>query len=1262
MICFYCPKIKNLLLLLLFSLFSLTINAQKNAKIWEALFDNNRKEALRLVNNLNIDEDIENLILKKVVQMENGLMKSDPNFLSRVVKYENYENYLFSNWFLTYFFNDYINEGFSLMTYKMPLLLNASDIKNSTVKNGLYYLQAVTNRHQRNWKEYTNLMNKVNAIRDWEFCGVFENLNSSGIDMPYLPEEKVLKNYVFDAQSKGDAQWYKSTNKAEVYNFFSNHLEFGSGVHYAQTFINSKVNQRVRLRIGKSGLMRTWLNDVLILESDESHMTELDAYTLEVNLHKGVNRVLIKLATGGSVPYFILRLENLEGKLLNNYQVSFDNKKYIKRGVEDVNAKLIPHSIETFFINKLQDSNSDHNLTKFCLFLTYYRNGRVNEAISVLDDWVKQNPKSSFLKSCLIYCYKAKGDQSSLKKLQNNLKREDNDYYLSSILEFENFKELMKLDIETYNSKFEKIRKATDYSYIKTVSDLMILLRQQKRVEVRKKLDELLKDKMLPSKTKPTFFELYATFFNDDNETINKLEKYNQTEFNSEAVKYLAYYYKKQNRIEDVVNLYLDVLKKFNDDNNFHLNLIQLLHDTGQFKRSLPYIENALKNYPNSYLFTKLKGDAYVQVNRKTEAIALYEKALNRSPSDKKLRNKINDLKKNKNLLADFDLKAPYEYINKNRNVIKKNNYGLNTLLNQTNILNFKRGGGEYRTTFIYEITSQNGIGIFKEYDLGLSGDYLISKSEIIKSNGETVPADRNGSKLVFEDLVIGDVIYISYQAFYSKSGRFYKDYIFNHSFNDYHPSVNNIYRFLTLDKKVNNIVKNGKVNYTKSKKGDYYVHEWSLKNSSGILVTEDYMPNFNDIVTRLHVSSINSWNDIAVWYSDVVRKQLKVDKTVKESFKEIFPKGYKQLSEKERAKLIYYYITDNFNYSYVSFRQGGYVPQKPSKTIKTKLGDCKDFSSLFLALSKLADLDTRLVLILTADYAKNEMILPSTDFNHCIVKVKLDGKDQFLELTDKNLPFRSIPMSLRGATALEIPYDTSTELTSKLFKLVDVARQKSKFVSNTELNLNSKNSEIKLTTIVSGHLASYYIDLFKNKKGKILTDEVQEEISNRCSEAIKLLNLEEVDLEKDKGQIKYVTNLSADIKTNKIGDLFTFNIPYFLNPYNESIVQLSERNYPIDYRKYENTDVYNESITINLKNNEEFVDLPKDLESRFKNHEFSINYKLVGPNKLQVGIKANVSSKLIEVKEYIEFKAHVTKVLDSRSHLVSYKVISNVD
>ncbi|WP_417237924.1 transglutaminase domain-containing protein [Bizionia sp.] len=1249
--------LKYLILSLFILISSIVVNAQKNNEIWEALLSNNRTHALELTNSLKNTDDIENQILTSLVKMENGNMQGNTSFVQNISKFPEFEYYLFSNWTAPFFFSDYLDSGFNSISLKIPHVIDDNNISNNTIKNALYYIQAVTKRQEREWDDYFKFMDKVNAITEWEFCGVFENLNSSGIQEIYLPESNPMENTVFDAQSNGKASWYKPRNDKEVYSFFTNHAEFGSGVHYAQTFVDSPNEQRIKLRLGKSGFVRVFLNDVIIIDSENDYVTELDAYSYEVNLQAGINRILVKSATGGEVPFFILRLEDLDGKPLQEQKVSFKARDYKISSFESINPKRLTHDVEAYFKAKLDDRNSDSNLSKFCLVRTYYRNGKLKDAINILNTWSKEYPNSSFINSCLLECYRKIGDNSTANKIESNIKRTDPDYYLSLFLEFENSEDLFKLDLQEFKDKLKRIEKGVDYPFMKPTIDFLISIRGNDRNDMRLKLDKLLTDTSLPANIKTTFAQFYDSLFNDDYAVIESLSEINNNEYNWEALTYLAHYYNKLNMAEKAVDIYVSELEHTDYDNNILYKLVIQLHSNGEFNKSLPFIDKALKNFPNSYLFTKFKADALIQIDRKAEAIKLYKLALERRPSDYELRGKINDLENKTNPLNSFKFENPYQYIDAKRNLKLKNNYGVNILLKQTNLYGYENGGGEYDSNFIYEITSQNGIEIFKEHSLGISGSYLIKKAEIVKPNGELIPAERNGDNLVFDTLEIGDVIYISYYVTFSRNGRFYSDYILENTFQGYHPTIQNEYRFITTDKEVNYLVSNGSLNYNISKKDDFFVHEWTSNNLDGILLTEDYMPSISDVTTKLHISSIATWNEIAVWYSDLVRAELKYDQEVESVFNEIFPEGFSDLSETERAKRIYYYITNNLNYSHVSFKQNGFIPQKPSKTISAKLGDCKDFSSLFLVLAKQAELQANLVLILTAEYGRNSLLLPTTDFNHCIVKVKLEEQDQYLELTSKYLPFKALPTSLRGATALEIPFDSSSKniIKSELFHLDNINRKLAAFNSSSILEVDNKKSQIELISHASGNLATFYIDVFETQKDEKLLETIESEIYERASAPINLLNIDSFNHDKEKGEIDFKTQLKVDLKVNKVGDVFAFQIPYFTNPYTQSIIKKDVRSFPIAYNYYENSDSYSEKIHIKLKREFNVLNVPKNVNFRFKKHEFSIKYLKINQNELMVDIHAKVDDENISVEDYPEFKEFVEKVLNTRETFIQF-------
>jgi hypothetical protein len=637
--------------LLLFSFILLNspkIFAQKHKEVWQALHNNEREKATEYANKLNTNKNIESLLLQRLVNIENGKLKTDFNFIEDFIKSEDYEYYLFAGWDSPFFFGDYLDNGFSETSAKIPEYFNPEDINNTTIKNGLNYVLAVSNRFKRNWDGFEKNINKINSIREWEYCGVFENLNSSGFETPYMPEDEVSTSVKFDAQSNGFVSWYKPKKPNEAYNFFSNQTEFGGGVHYAQTFIISEEDQRVLLHLGKGGLNKLWLNDAMVSEEDEAYITELDAYTYAVNLKKGVNRILVKSAVNSGAPYFIVRFEDLKRNPLTNINVSFEDRNYFKGNEASVNPEFIEHSVESFFKNKLDNDSSDKFLHTYFLYKTYVRNGKIDKATELLKTWHEDYPESSFVQINLMDCYQKKGDDNAVKKMKNKLMQNDPDHYVSKLMVFAEMDKLLKEDLKTYEEKITEIGKATNNDYLNKTSDLFILFRKQDRGLIKESLDELIYIEDFPSKLRPTFINFYSKIFNDDQKTIETFEYFHEKEFNYKVVNNLSFYYKKQNKIDKALNLYKDLHELFPDDNNTLTEIITILHDTDKFKESLPYIDKALENYPDSYLFTKLKGDALVQIGKKAEGIEYYKSALERYSSNYDLRSKINDLENKK--------------------------------------------------------------------------------------------------------------------------------------------------------------------------------------------------------------------------------------------------------------------------------------------------------------------------------------------------------------------------------------------------------------------------------------------------------------------------------------------------------------------------------------------------------------------------------------------------------------------------------------
>jgi hypothetical protein len=100
-------------------------------------------------------------------------------------------------------------------------------------------------------------------------------------------------------------------------------------------------------------------------------------------------------------------------------------------------------------------------------------------------------------------------------------------------------------------------------------------------------------------------------------------------------------------------------------------------------------------------------------------------------------------------------------------------------------------------------------------------------------------------------------------------------------------------------------------------------------------------------------------------------------------------------------------------------------------------------------------------------------MVLPSMEFNHCITLVKLNGKDYYLELTDNNLPFASLPYNLNSALILPVPPYGQKSTATAITTLNAVNRMHDKSIKHINVMVNGKDLKMKVAAKRYGGITS---------------------------------------------------------------------------------------------------------------------------------------------------------------------------------------------
>ncbi len=127
--------------------------------------------------------------------------------------------------------------------------------------------------------------------------------------------------------------------------------------------------------------------------------------------------------------------------------------------------------------------------------------------------------------------------------------------------------------------------------------------------------------------------------------------------------------------------------------------------------------------------------------------------------------------------------------------------------------------------------------------------------------------------------------------------------------------------------------------------------------------------------------------------------------------------------SDAERLDRIHQFVAQKIRYLGLEHGQGGVVPRPAAVTLERRFGDCKDKTTLFVALARRAGLDAFPVLTSFKRFDPDKLILPALSyFDHMVACTTVaDGGERCVDLTDPYSSYRSLSAPLQGAVRLDL-------------------------------------------------------------------------------------------------------------------------------------------------------------------------------------------------------------------------------------------------
>lgn len=1249
---------KTLLLICAFLTFHLVHFANDYDKAWEALRKNDRKQAIAYLEKAlkdpvtATDAYITSIFLK---EFGGGKIVND-RFSEMVMdKVKDVNPYLFAMWF-----NDAVLGQYGRKTIKDQLDLldqisKRNDI-NGSLKSASKYVLGMHFLNSNQFEKARPEWQKMGALGDWQLVGPFENLSGSGFHKSYGPLEHAEATADFKSSGNAIIHWFRPARLNEDgWIFLQSHIADNTAITYAQTFVYAPEDMKAVINAGVNGSLKVWVNDLLVIAEAKERVTELDCYKSYAQLKKGYNRILVQTGyTNNSIPNFIIRCTDINGKPLEGLSSKSDPQPYPKQaGIPGTNP--IKHFAEAYFEEKIKAE--PENLVNYILLSqTFLRNQKTFEARKVIQAALKKYPDNSLLRFEMIQCLIKEGNRTLLSQEIERLKETDPDCYLVYKLNVDRL-----IDEEKYDEAQELYEKMTAL-YAEDQDDLKDRIRI---LGAKEKMEEAVKVMQDAYKKYPdnlTFvnmiFNLQKNAYKNREEAVKIYQKYLKSNFNYQVFKGLGQEYIDQGKKEKGLQIMKEIQEMFPFDADFMAGMATYYFQQQDYKKALEYCELSLSLAPYVATYWNNKAVVQEQIGDMEAAVTNYRKALYFDSRLYETRKKIRAIEKKPELYKTFPETDFYELIKKSYGETKsKQDYDYSYLLDEKLAIVYNEGAVEEYLTMVLKINTEKGIDTWKESYIPYneySQTLLIEKAEIVKKNGNKLQAEKNGNEIVFTSLEAGDAIIIKYRIQNYTRGRLGKDFWDRYTFNSFNPS-GTIRYCLLVDKNVKPEFKilNSDLKPATKDENDFTLYTWQVVNPEPTK-DEPYMPSLTDIGSSLHMSTIKSWNDVAQWYSDISYAKTEDEYELKDVFDELFSKNEK-LTDIARARRIYEYIQKNIRYSSVSFRQSAYVPQKASVTINTRLGDCKDLSSLFVSLASMAGLHANLVLVDTKDNGTKEMILPSVEFNHCIVLLKAGGKEYYLELTDNNLPFGSLPNNLPGASSLIIPRQGEDVFTSSLQPLpaVNKTRDIVRRVVTTEVNGTDLKIqvEVKKTGALTSSARSEYLNLSDEK----MREQMEEAVSSGYKNPVKVENVNFTGLDELADSIIYKYTCTVKNEVAEVGDMSMFKIPFGDAVATIDNFSKDSREFPLEYWRYEDADEYETIINIRIPAGKKLIELPKTETYQFNRSTYSIQYKMTG-SSVTVSRKAKLTRENISPADYPAFKDFMSKIIKAEAKYIAFK------
>ena len=206
-------------------------------------------------------------------------------------------------------------------------------------------------------------------------------------------------------------------------------------------------------------------------------------------------------------------------------------------------------------------------------------------------------------------------------------------------------------------------------------------------------------------------------------------------------------------------------------------------------------------------------------------------------------------------------------------------------------------------------------------------------------------------------------------------------------------------------------------------REGDQTWRAWSWRRDDAPATpVETRMPQGADAIDTLHVSQYRSWNAVARAYAPLIAQAMPsgADRARIRRLAEQIVTGVDD-DPRARVEAVYRWVSDRVRYVGLEFGEHSLRPYPVMKVLERGFGDCKDKSTLLVALLRELGVPAQVALVRVAeDGALTDGVASMGVFGHAIVQVP--SLKMWLDATIQHHMGHELPAGDAGGQALPIP------------------------------------------------------------------------------------------------------------------------------------------------------------------------------------------------------------------------------------------------